>query len=167
MEMPEDFAAADGSVSRFWADGDGGLVGFFEEGFRYDDNNIISENGRTVFLLQKADGGNRGRYNLRQVDTERDALVSVDGNTGEANTLYQTKDNTERIIGYEGGWIYLFREKEKSVYRREEKTGEVSMFAELDAWHNYAFELCGEMLMVWGSDGEADPVNFVGAYARS
>jgi hypothetical protein len=138
----------------------------YAAGGGYATNHFVQD-GRLVMLLQGGQGNLLSlSYNLPQSMRTADAIVSIDLNSSEVETVYRTemgdgKKGAERIIGYYEGNVYVFQKE--AISRLDPKTGERAEIANLGKQcKNYEFELTGEKLLVWGANrGFPD---FIGAY---
>ncbi|MBQ3163156.1 MAG: hypothetical protein IJC02_01245, partial [Lachnospiraceae bacterium] len=96
-------------------------------------------------------------WELFQFDIARDMLFRLDVNTGESKIIYDTKDNMTRIIGYNNGIVYLFKDDYK-IYSQSLSGGKATEIASIPRSDDVMFDWCGDYLIVKHRDrktGEA------------
>ena len=96
-------------------------------------------------------------WELFQFDIARDMLFRLDVNTGESKIIYDTKDNMTRIIGYNNGIVYLFKDDYK-IYSQPVSGGKATEIASIPRSDDVMFDWCGDYLIVKHRDrktGEA------------
>ena len=84
---------------------------------------------------------------LGQSDIRRDVLFSLNVDTGESQILYDTKNNQTRIVGYEDGILYLFKNDYK-VYKQPLSGGEATEILSIPKSNDVVFDWCEDYLIV-------------------
>ncbi|ROR31458.1 hypothetical protein EDD66_10174 [Mobilisporobacter senegalensis] len=85
--------------------------------------------------------------NPHQSDSIFDALIEVDPITGDSKELFKTKSNMPRIVAYEKGFVYLFREYQISSYNLA--TGEEEKLADLPESNSLIFDCVNGKIFVY------------------
>lgn len=92
-----------------------------KDGIRLDDDYIISDNdlsidGENAYILYRIHSGHT-KYQNTQKETYRDGIISLDFDKEKSKIVYETEDNTSRIIGfdYEKNIVYLYDVNNLSV----------------------------------------------------
>ena len=88
---------------------------------------------------------------LNQRDIVRDMLFELNIDTGESQILYDTKNNQTRIIGYEDGILYLFKNDYK-VYKQPLSGGEATEILSIPKSNDVIFDWCEDYLIVRSRD---------------
>lgn len=76
-----------------------------------------------------------------------DALIEVDPIAGDSKVLFKTKSNMPRIVAYEEGFVYLFREYQISSYNLA--TGEEKKLADLPEKDSLIFDCVNGKIFVY------------------
>ena len=84
---------------------------------------------------------------LNQRDIVRDMLFELNIDTGESQILYDTKNNQTRIVGYEDGILYLFKNDYK-VYKQPLSGGEATEILSIPKSNDVIFDWCEDYLIV-------------------
>lgn len=84
---------------------------------------------------------------LAQKGLRYDILFSYDPATESCEILYQPKNNRTRIIGYQDGLVYLFRENE--IYRQRLNSDKKEELASLPESDSYTFDWWKDYLLVF------------------
>lgn len=84
---------------------------------------------------------------LNQGDIVRDMLFGLDLDTGESQILYDTKNNQTRIVGYEDGIVYLFKNDYK-VYSQPLEGGKATEILSIPRSNDVIFDWCEDYLFV-------------------
>lgn len=74
-------------------------------------------------------------------------LFSLNIDTGESRILYDTQNNLTRIIGYDNGIIYLFKDDYK-IYSQPLAGGETTQIMSIPRSDDVVFDWCGDYLIV-------------------
>lgn len=100
-------------------------------------------------------------WELPQYDIARDMLFSLDVNTGESKIIYDTKDNMTRIIGYNDGIVYLFKDDYK-IYSQPLSGGKATEIASIPRADDVMFDWCGDYLIIkhriWPTEENVPPL---------
>lgn len=88
---------------------------------------------------------------LFQRDIVRDMFFELNIDTGESQILYDTKNNQTRIIGYEDGILYLFKNDYK-VYKQPLSGGEATEILSIPKSNDVIFDWCEDYLIVRSRD---------------
>ena len=100
-------------------------------------------------------------WELPQYDIARDMLFSLDVNTGESKIIYDTKDNMTRIIGYNNGIVYLFKDDYK-IYSQPLAGGKATEIASIPRSDDVIFDWCGDYLIIkhriWPTEENVPPL---------
>lgn len=115
---------------------------------------MIPEGKDTIIGIMNVSDNARTSVDLYQHDIKKDILFCLDIDTGESKILYDTGDNNTRIIGYDSGIIYLFKEDYK-IYSHT-LTGEETELMSVPHSNDIVFDWSGDYLIVRyrGSDTE-------------
>ena len=84
---------------------------------------------------------------LYQSDIKRDILFNLNISTGESKIIYDTIDNMTRIIGYNNGIVYLFKDDYK-IYSQPLSGEKATEIASIPRSDDVVFDWCGEYLIV-------------------
>lgn len=84
---------------------------------------------------------------LNQGDIVRDMLFDLNLDTGESQILYDTKNNQTRIVGYEDGIVYLFKNDYK-VYSQPLEGGKATEILSIPRSNDVIFDWCEDYLFV-------------------
>lgn len=118
----------------------------------YDDSRFslvpghyVVENNKLYILVQCAKPPKV--VNPHQSDSIFDSLIEVDPISGNSKELFKTKSNMSRIVAYEEGIVYLFREYQISAYNLE--TEEEEKLADLPERDSLAFDCVNGKILVY------------------
>lgn len=119
---------------------------------RYDRSELyeqymIQEGEDTIIGLLSVADDPRVSIEMVQGDIRRDLLFQLNIETGESKILYDTKNNLTRIIGYDEGVIYLFKDDYK-VYSQSLAGGELKELLALPEAEDIVFDWQGDYLIV-------------------
>ena len=119
---------------------------------RYDRSELyeqymIQEGEDTIIGLLSVADDPRVSIEMVQGDIRRDLLFQLNIETGESKILYDTKNNLTRIIGYDEGVIYLFKDDYK-VYSQSLVGGELTELLALPEAEDIVFDWQGDYLIV-------------------
>ena len=84
---------------------------------------------------------------LYQSDIKKDILFNLNICTGESKIIYDTKDNMTRIIGYNDGIVYLFKDDYK-IYSQPISGGKATEIASIPRADDVVFDWCGDYLII-------------------
>ncbi|ROR31460.1 hypothetical protein EDD66_10176 [Mobilisporobacter senegalensis] len=113
--------------------------------FNWKPGHYVVENDKLYLLVQYAKPPKV--VNPHQSDSIFDALIEVDPITGDSKELFKTKSNMPRIVAYEKGFVYLFREYQISSYNLA--TGEEEKLADLPENDSLIFDCVNGKIFVY------------------
>ena len=108
---------------------------------------LTAENENEIKGIMSVSGNRRESVLLNQGDIVRDMLFELNIDTGESQILYDTKNNQTRIIGYEDGILYLFKNDYK-VYKQPLSGGEATEILSIPKSNDVIFDWCEDYLIV-------------------
>ncbi len=108
---------------------------------------MCQEDESTIIGLINVSGDPRVSVQLSQNQIKRDILFSLNVDTGENKILYDTKNNRTRIIGYDKGVIYLFKNNYK-IYSLSLKDGKETELMSIPKSDDIVFDWCENYLIV-------------------
>ena len=123
---------------------------FEKDGYSYSDlyeQYLYQERESTIIGLISISGDPRVSAQLYQDAIQRDMLFSLNIDTGESRILYDTQNNLTRIIGYDNGIIYLFKDDYK-IYSQPLAGGETTQIMSIPRSDDVVFDWCGDYLIV-------------------
>jgi len=108
---------------------------------------LTAENENEIKGIMSVSGNRRESVLLNQGDIVRDMLFELNIDTGESQILYDTKNNQTRIVGYEDGILYLFKNDYK-VYKQPLSGGEATEILSIPKSNDVIFDWCEDYLIV-------------------
>ena len=108
---------------------------------------LTAENENEIKGIMSVSGNRRESVLLNQGDIVRDMLFELNIDTGESQILYDTKNNQTRIVGYEDGILYLFKNNYK-VYKQPLSGGEATEILSIPKSNDVIFDWCEDYLIV-------------------
>lgn len=91
---------------------------------------------------------------IRGGELKKELLVSLDYKTGESEILYNSKNNTIRIIGYSNGKAYLYK-KDKVIRRNLSDGSEEEIYSlSYDGNGQLSFNWIGSKLIIFDEDNQ-------------
>lgn len=122
-----------------------------KEGYMYIPENTYFSDGNLYILYQQITKTPEGIYNVANGLHHKDILVKVDCKNFNLDSLYETENSGERIIGYQSGNMYLFSRNKIYIVNLQNNTkSELTKFNK--RLKNASFEFCGDRLFVWEND---------------
>ena len=79
--------------------------------------------------------------------------LNIDKKTVEP--AYESEDNTERIVGYSDGSIYLYDVNDYKLYQYDLDSEDKTFVGDVDAQDEMEFEWCGNVLFIYDFNGNA------------
>ncbi|ROR28617.1 hypothetical protein EDD66_104204 [Mobilisporobacter senegalensis] len=113
--------------------------------FNWIPGHYVVENKKLYILVQYAKPPKV--VNPHQSDSIFDAIIEVDPIVGDSKVLFKTKSNMPRIVAYEEGFVYLFREYQISSYNLA--TGEEKKLADLPEKDSLIFDCVNGKIFVY------------------
>ncbi|ROR28615.1 hypothetical protein EDD66_104202 [Mobilisporobacter senegalensis] len=113
--------------------------------FSWVPGHYVVENDKLYLLVQYAKPPKV--INPHQSDSIFDAIIEVDPIAGDSKVLFKTKSNMPRIVAYEEGIVYLFREYQISSYNLA--TGEEQKLADLPEKDSLTFDCVNGKIFVY------------------
>lgn len=108
---------------------------------------LTAENENEIKGIMSVSGNRRESVMMFQRDIVRDMLFGLDLDTGESQILYDTKNNQTRIVGYEDGIVYLFKNDYK-VYSQPLEGGKATEILSIPRSNDVIFDWCEDYLFV-------------------
>ncbi|ROR31459.1 hypothetical protein EDD66_10175 [Mobilisporobacter senegalensis] len=113
--------------------------------FTWVPGHYVVENDKLYLLVQYAKPPKI--VNTNQRDSIFDAIIEVNPIAGDSKVLFKTKSNMPRIVAYEEGIVYLFREYQISAYNLV--TGEEEKIADLPERDSLTFDCVSGKIFVY------------------
>lgn len=119
--------------------------------YNFVSSNTYAEDKKIYILFQCADFNALHKYNCPNRLHKRDILVRINCEDKKIETLYETQNKNERIIGVYNNNIYFFY-KNKIYYRTiGENTKNDFVKVKLSSF-DITFQICEDRLFIWEKD---------------